>query len=405
MGKEVKLILVSAENNNKYYNMSENADSTFTATYGRVEKTAQTTNYAMYEWDKVYRSKVKKGYTDVTELYVEESKKDSKSTMGEIQNRIVKRLMDELQAFASNSIKENYSVSSNKVTQAMVDRAQLVINELRNMLTIGAKKDTLNAKLIELYQVIPRQMSKVQYHLFQNDMHYQKDLDEAGAKMKDEQDTLDVMAGQVIINVSSDDDDGEPVENILQLMKLEVEEVDAADIDIIKKLMGPSKDRFKKAFRANNIETRKKFERYSASDSNKQIELFWHGSRNQNWLNIMKTGLLIRPSGAIHTGSMFGDGIYFADKAQKSIGYSSLSGSRWTNGSSNKGFLALYEVNVGKQKKIKHHTSSCYSLSESILKKEGYDSVFAQGGADLVNNEYIVYRSERCTIKYLVELG
>jgi hypothetical protein len=36
----------------------------------------------------------------------------------------------------------------------------------------------------------------------------------------------------------------------------------------------------------------------------------------------MQTGLLIRPSGAI-SGSMFGDGIYFADKAQKSIGYSS----------------------------------------------------------------------------------
>jgi poly [ADP-ribose] polymerase len=36
---------------------------------------------------------------------------------------------------------------------------------------------------------------------------------------------------------------------------------------------------------------------------------------------------MIRPSGAVYTGSMFGDGIYFADKAAKSIGYSSLSGS------------------------------------------------------------------------------
>jgi hypothetical protein len=38
--------------------------------------------------------------------------------------------------------------------------------------------------------------------------------------------------------------------------------------------------------------------------------LYWHGSRNENWFNIMQTGLLIRPSGAVHTGSMFGDGIY-----------------------------------------------------------------------------------------------
>ena len=71
---------------------------------------------------------------------------------------------------------------------------------------------------------------------------------------------------------------------------------------------------------------------------------------------------MIRPSGAIHTGSMFGDGIYFANKAQKSIGYSSLRGSYWTNGGSNKGYLALFDVHVGNQKHIKTHDSSCYKL-------------------------------------------
>jgi poly [ADP-ribose] polymerase len=72
----------------------------------------------------------------------------------------------------------------------------------------------------------------------------------------------------------------------------------------------------------------------------------------------MQTGLLIRPSGAVHTGSMFGDGIYFADKAQKSIGYSSLSGSHWTKGNENRAFLALFDVHVGNQKETytkEHH--------------------------------------------------
>jgi poly [ADP-ribose] polymerase len=63
----------------------------------------------------------------------------------------------------------------------------------------------------------------------------------------------------------------------------------------------------------------------------------------------MQTGLLIRPSGAVHTGSMFD--VYFADKAQKSIGYSSLSGSHWTKGNENRAFLALFDVHVGNQKK------------------------------------------------------
>jgi poly [ADP-ribose] polymerase len=116
----------------------------------------------------------------------------------------------------------------------------------------------------------------------------------------------------------------------------------------------------------------------------------------------MTTGLLIRPSNAVHSGSMFGDGIYFADKFQKSFGYTSGRGSYYAGGSSNEAILALYDVHVGEQKHIKHHDSSCYSLSAKVLAKDGFDSVFAHGGADLRNNEYIVYQSPQSTIKYLV---
>jgi hypothetical protein len=80
-------------------------------------------------------------------------------------------------------------------------------------------------------------------------------------------------------------------------------------------------------------------------------------------VHVMRTGLiyglLIRPSGAVHTGSMFW--YLYLDKAQKSIGYSSLSGSHCGNGI----FLALFDVHVI----ILHHTSSCYSLSDSVLKR------------------------------------
>jgi poly [ADP-ribose] polymerase len=137
----------------------------------------------------------------------------------------------------------------------------------------------------------------------------------------------------------------------------------------------------------------------------KKKRLYWHGSRNENWFNILQTGLLIRPSGAVYSGSMFGDGIYFADKAQKSIGYTSLRGSYWAHGGDSKAFLALFDVHVGKQKEILHHDSSCYSLSDKVMKKEGYDSVFAKGGADLRNNEYIIYNGAQCTVSHLIEIG
>ena len=122
-------------------------------------------------------------------------------------------------------------------------------------------------------------------------------------------------------------------------------------------------------------------------------------------MNIVQTGLIIRPSGVIHTGSMFGDGIYFADKCRKSIGYTSYRGSYWASGNDKTAYLAIYDVHVGNQKHIHNHTRDCYTLDEAKLKKENYDSVFAHGGADLRNNEYIVYNPDQCTIKYLVEFG
>ena len=38
------------------------------------------------------------------------------------------------------------------------------------------------------------------------------------------------------------------------------------------------------------------------------------------------------------------------------------------------------------------------------MDKEGYDSVFAKGGADLRNNEFIVYDGKQCTIAYIIEM-
>lgn len=40
---------------------------------------------------------------------------------------------------------------------------------------------------------------------------------------------------------------------------------------------------------------------------------------------------------------MFGNGIYAANKVRKSIGYTSLKGSYWARGSSDRAYLAIFE--------------------------------------------------------------
>ena len=60
----VKLIRVTAGNNNKYYEMCENDDDTFTVHYGRVGGIRSKATHPMAHWDKKFREKVAKGYVE-----------------------------------------------------------------------------------------------------------------------------------------------------------------------------------------------------------------------------------------------------------------------------------------------------------------------------------------------------
>jgi len=102
---------------------------------------------------------------------------------------------------------------------------------------------------------------------------------------------------------------------------------------------------------------------------------------------------------------MFGYGLYFADKARKSLGYTSLRGSYWASGADDTGYMSLYEVHVGNWYRARRHDREMYNFTYDALQRKGdYDSLFAEGGIDLRNNEYIIYREDQCTVKYIVEL-
>ena len=45
----------------------------------------------------------------------------------------------------------------------------------------------------------------------------------------------------------------------------------------------------------------------------------WHGTKNENLIGILNSGMKIKPAGVSQAGSLFGNAIYFADSSQKSI--------------------------------------------------------------------------------------
>jgi poly [ADP-ribose] polymerase len=408
--KVAKLVCVSVgdktNNSNKFYNLYQQDSITFLARWGRIDGHISQKIYSMKVWNSTIDKRVNRKenrYTDVTHLF-----SDDKSTkidrFSSIKDLEIKLIIEKLQSYASNSVRDNYTVGSNVVTRNMLDEAQGKIDEIIENIDHSKKTGSINVslinkKLIELFHVIPRKMKNVSFHICS--LEAENPIEIFSKIMEDEQSTLDVMSGQVLLNAVEDKDD----RNILEIMGLEMRTVKKEEIKLIKSLLGENSDQFVNAYAVKNTKTQLLFDSHIKHKKNKKHDLFWHGSRNQNWLNILSSGLLIRPSGVTHTGSMFGDGIYFANKARKSIGYTSLKGSYWAGGSSNVAFLALFSVHIGDQLHIQKHTSDCCSINKEKLVKNGFDSVFAHRGADLRNDEFIIYDSSQCTISFIVEIS
>lgn len=126
------------------------------------------------------------------------------------------------------------------------------------------------------------------------------------------------------------------------------------------------------------------------------VKPLFHGSGPQNILGICKHGLLMRPPGVVITGSMFGNGLYFADSASKSEQYSfgRFGGGR---GRGNTYFMFVADVALGKIKEY-------YDAQTSLTKPpRGYDSVKGCKGRSLMHNEFIIYDLRQHVLQYLIE--
>jgi len=397
MSKAVKLMMVTGSaNNNKYYNMTELGDGNFKAEFGRVGASPQVATLPMGRWNAQYRSKITKGYKDITELFVEES--TSSVDFSDISDYAIKSLVAKLQAYAKGEVARNYNVSAEKVTKKQTDEAQSLINGLVGLL----KPNDINKILIDLYTVIPRKMSNVKDHLL---LEFSAiDASIVNKLITKEQDLLDVMSSQ-IKQVELVKENVDSSLTILDAMGLTMENITSDEASLVKNKLSDIQHMYVNAFKVTNKKTQAKFDDFVAKAANKKKELFFHGSRNENWLSILGTGLVLRPTSAVISGKMFGYGTYFADKARKSLGYTSSRGSYWARGTSDEAYMALFDVHLGNMLQTKRRESWMGSLDEAQLKARGnYDSLFAEGGADLINNEYIVYHENQSTVKYIIQL-
>lgn len=389
------LVCVTGVNNNKYYDMRQLNDDTFEAVYGRIGVTANKAIYAMSRWKSILNQKLRKGYEDMTDLAVV-TETTTVEKYKPIEDADIAALVEFLRQQARDTIQKNYTIGSEKVSQAMVDTAQGILNDLAgNQPTIRS----FNDKLLELFTVIPRRMEYVPDYLASTKNEFEKIIHR-------EQELLDVMAGQVSDNETVTNEVGDESMTVLEAFGLEISPADEKDVEIIKKELGKEcEGLFSRAWRVENKASRKKFKEFTKGKGRIAKKLFWHGSRTENWWSILRTSLVLRPTNAVINGKMFGYGLYFAPRARKSVGYTSLRGSYWAGGTSDRGFMALYEVVYGKPYDVSDN-NGCGNMTYSKLQKvaPGCSCLHAHAGRVLRNDEVIVYREDQVTIKYLVEL-
>ncbi len=414
--KKVKLLFIDpVANHNKFYDMTELGDGNFEVVYGRVGAKGNIVKFPMKDWDSKYKEKRRKGYQDITDDYKVTKVTDITNTTGiDKLKPSVRKQLELLHKYAKEIFESNYTVEITDITQGLIDKAQVLIDTINGELKINADLASLNQKLLRLFNVIPRKMKKVNENLFPKGITTQDELDDARDRMGKEQDLLDVIKGQIQKQDDTTTDtavDNSKVLTYLDKLGLDIDEISASEEKMLKDMMNESKSKYIEAFKVTNFKTQKAFDNEVSKSKNKTTKLLFHGSRSGNWLNILKQGLVLHPN-AITTGKLFDHGIYFADVADKSLGY--ISGGRWNSGSSdNDNWLAVYEVHTGNECSYSDlpESKDRYKSKTDLAKfvpANGFDSYFANRDIErrysLARNEFIVYNEAKCTIKYIVHI-
>ena len=348
--------------------------------FGHIGNKLYKKSYPLSVWDEIYQEKIKCGYVDQTGLL----NNNNVVTLKLSQTESINEVLENLRTISRQMISDNYRGNMVNVSEEAINKSK----ELLKKLEITENVYDFNSILFELFSMIPRKMNNV----IQNTA---KDQDDFYKIIERENDLLRNLQVLKTDSVSPD-------------IPIICRECTSDEITKIRSMLDTSSLRkFKRAWSVNNPEIDQKFSSYMKKNNIKKTRELFHGSRSENWWSILTTKLLLQPSNVVKSGAMFGRGIYFADKADKSMGYTSIRDSRHAAGKSDKGDLAIYEVATGHEYDVKIWKSSMTDLNESSFIREHKDcnSLHAHAGVNLINDEYIVYNENACRIKYFLEFA
>lgn len=414
MEKYAYLMFSDPSNHNKFYEMVARGN-VFTVRYGRVGARPAVFSYPMSQWDKKYNEKIQKGYSDVTEYHHLESS-DPESPYAEIPDATVSQMMQWLLDCANVQIQKHYNLGASQLTAAAVAQVQAIIDTMVAEYQ-GASGDrdvqdaqmvsAANAHLMDIFEIIPRRMKDVSDFLVLTG----DDIPEAISR---EQDYLDLVKTKVqpVPEQATGVEGAKPT--ILEANGLKMWLCGPEETAAVAAHCGEVAPLVDKVFHIRHEDSRRRFKKYcdEIGATSRDIKYLYHGTRNACGWGVFRDSLRLHPAQHVdRAGAMFGHGIYFADKARKSCGYTDLKGSRWAHGKGDTGILFVFKVAMKNIKHLDAWDSEVANWDLQKAKRAGYDSVFAHASdhpskvaGRLYNNEMIVYSEDAYTPCYLILL-
>lgn len=392
--KEELLNFASLEgNNNKFYriqlfDLGPDQYDVY-AEYGRLgsvnpqstRKSFSDIEAADKHYEKTLKSKIKKGYhVLITADHLDNDGLTDPNLLTDEVLKLINRLYDYSKSYVTKSITTPLGNLSSK----QVSKGREVLKQIEILLD---KKDSSLDFLPlsnDFYAVIP--------YVFGYRVDIKRMVIDSYEKLNERLELLDVMESLVNSNLNSD------ISDQYKALGVELKHLDVSDSKYVN-LLGGIKSSHSSSHRfpilvENIYEVEYMKNPPEFNPLNVEVCELYHGSRSENIVHILQQGLKIKPPSAVHTGSMFGNGIYFADQSSKSANYC------WGFGSKDRNrnyYLLVCEVAVGK---IKDYDGAQSNLSSAPW---GYNSVRGVKGRSLVHNEIIVYKESQARIKYIIE--
>ena len=411
------------QNCNKFYEITLLDDNTVQARYGRVGNNGQFKKYSggQGKVNSLYRSKLRGGYK-LAEVEVQSSSGHHQINAIDVALQQIKYQDDASKAFIRtiaesniHNIVGNTNITFDKddglfktplgiVKRDAVLKAMSLLDDIDKLIKNGASDDKIFDANEAYFFIIPNKVknARLKEHLLFTHEQVDKQRQICGALI----DTLELLeelkAGKKKLKEEAREQD------IPEVFDVEVEHLQ--DKKMIHKIVSMYEDS-KNSMHGHTIARSKVSNIYKIKLGSQQeafqkekekignVQLLWHGSRIANLLSIMSKGLLTpSESPGAKVGAMFGPGLYFANQSSKSLQY--CDGLFWSTSrqKTNKVYLFLASVAMGK-----------YQVPSGMTKKKpsaGYHSYWAKAGQSGVrNDEIIVFNPAQVRLDYIVEIS